>query len=59
MEEFSMKIQIFCDGPFCFCPMSAETDEMLTQDAFEDAYELRAWAKACGHEIVPSPWFRG
>ena len=54
-----MKIQIFCDGPFCFCPMSTETGEMLTQNAFEDAYELRAWAKACGHEIVPSPWFRG
>lgn len=53
-----MKIQIFCDGPFCFCPMSAETGHQIAE-AFEDAYELRAWAKAQGHEIVPSAWFRG
>lgn len=59
-----MKIKIFVDSPFCFLPYDAETEEFIFVPqsspnclSFEDANDLRAWAKANGHEIVRSLWF--
>lgn len=51
-----MRIQVFCDGPDCYCPMNAETCEQVTQDAFENLQDLMSWAKAEGHEVELQRW---